>query len=394
MTYRHFTILTLSVGFGLFVLKIGLLFSVDPLQLFHKPWLRDTYFISETRFSAAGIINNSGFDSVILGTSMAANFSPQEASDVFGDNFVNISINGSSLYSRSLVLNHAINQKPIKNVILSLDGFAELGHYHSFFPLENWIYLYNDNHFDDIKVYVNNKYLKYTLCKNTILSIDTQTCKQTKSLENLKEVRTKHSYNMLFGGIENWFKTQNDWRTKNALNEIVMSAQCIKADCENTSSYIFKLINNFSHAAVSYDEYVFQIANENPNISFYQFFPPYSRLRYGIWRQEDSELFDLYLATIRHVVQKSAQLANLHVYGFDHLQFPNDLANYRDTGHYHHRFNTLMLAWMEEGRFELTENNVEDYIFVITTLAEEYDVVSIGEAIGGYLNSGLTNSKL
>src|SRR3989339_1968081 len=102
-----------------FILFSALLFSIalltnyliDPYRIFHKPWVRENYYVPEMRIQASGIINTEKFDSIVLGTSMADNFSPAEASKVFGQKFTNISLNGSSLAERSLVLNYALEKK-------------------------------------------------------------------------------------------------------------------------------------------------------------------------------------------------------------------------------------------------------------------------------------------
>ena len=61
------------------------------------------------------------FDSVVLGSSMAENFSAKEASELLGGTFVNISMAGSLLSERNIVLKHLFNKKVVSNVIISLD---------------------------------------------------------------------------------------------------------------------------------------------------------------------------------------------------------------------------------------------------------------------------------
>ena len=90
-------------------------------MLFHKPWIHEKYYFKDMRRQAAGIINTHEFDSIILGTSMAQNFSSEEASTEFDANFVNLSIGGGYFSEREILLKYALDKKDIKNVIISLE---------------------------------------------------------------------------------------------------------------------------------------------------------------------------------------------------------------------------------------------------------------------------------
>jgi len=83
-------------------------FIFDPWQLFHKPWFRSTVFIENSRFQDAGIINSYDFDSIILGTSIAQNFSINEASRLFASRFVNLSIEAGLFSERAIILQRVL----------------------------------------------------------------------------------------------------------------------------------------------------------------------------------------------------------------------------------------------------------------------------------------------
>ena len=197
---RRYTITVLLAAFLLLACQWAALVVVDPLRLFHKPWVRDDYFISELRFQAAGIIRNAEFDSIILGTSMAANFSPREASQLWDEQFVNISPDGSWLSERSIILNFALANKRLKNIIISLDGSHEYGKFHPSFPITNYDYLYNESRMDDLKAYLNLKYAQYLLCRNIMISSDAL-CKKAKSLETVTEWSSSNTNSKRFGGL-------------------------------------------------------------------------------------------------------------------------------------------------------------------------------------------------
>jgi len=85
---------------SLILFAIGFLiisWIVFPYRIFHKSFFRDNDYVKDLRIQAKGIIKTEDFDSIILGTSMAENFSPEEASRIFGGKFVNISIYSGSM---------------------------------------------------------------------------------------------------------------------------------------------------------------------------------------------------------------------------------------------------------------------------------------------------------
>ena len=75
----------------------------------------------------------------------------------------------------------------------------------------------------------------------------------------------------------------------------------------------------------------------------------------------------------------------MNVYGFDHLEFVSHIKNYKDTGHYHPKFNMMILSWMQEKKYQLSLNNLDTYIETITDQSQRYDVVSIGDKIKKHL---------
>ena len=140
---------------------VGAGIIIDPYRIFHPPWVRDDYFLPNTRIQASGVINHVEFDSIILGTSMAANFSPDEASKLFKEEFVNISLDGSSQSERAIVLEYALKKRKISKVIYSLDGFGKAPIDSR--PIAPYTHLYDDSLINDIHIYsydVSN--LKYS----------------------------------------------------------------------------------------------------------------------------------------------------------------------------------------------------------------------------------------
>jgi hypothetical protein len=136
-----------------------------------------------------------------------------------------------------------------------------------------------------------------------------------------------------------------------------------------------------------FNVYLLSHIAKHPEVEFYLFFPPYSRLNYAITRQSAPQDFEIYLETIKFVVRDSKQYNNVKIFGFEPNQFPDDIANYKDTKHYHPRFNSKMLAWMKSGDYQITTTNLDAYIKTISELAQKYDLNKIKSTIDAHLKA-------
>ncbi len=357
----------------------GAMIYLDPLQLFHKTSFSNNLIYRDTLKHNAGIINNYYFDSIILGTSSLDNTSSKEASRLLASNFVNLSINGANLADRAYTLEHALNKKNIKNIIFSLDLFNKVGEYRAT-PTDSYSFLYNDNPYDDIKAYFNLKYLLVAGCR--INTNYFEFCSNKfKNIENLNEWFSRKETSERFGGLNNWIKAANKNQSKDALKQIIKKSQCIKnGNCIENTVDINSLFA-YIYANESFDSYVFKYAQLNPKTNFHLVFPPYSRLKYAMWKQANTGEFDRYISAIKYIVKKSQLLGNISVYGFDHLLFVDNISNYVDTVHYHPKINSMMLRSIRDKKNILTVQTVDIYIETIKTQAQIYNINNISDKI-------------
>ena len=91
-------------------------------------------------------------------------------------------------------------------------------------------------------------------------------------------------------------------------------------------------------------------------------------MRYAIWKQSDPNAFQIYIETLRMVVNETSKYSNVFIYGFDDQSFLDDLANYKDTSHYSPEYNSRILTWIKNGEHLLNTENLENYISAITSL--------------------------
>ncbi len=375
----RYTLLVLFFVFVPFSTCLVALCIADPLSIFHKPWTGDEYYIGGLRTQAAGIIRQKEFDSIILGSSMAANFSIKEASNIWDAHFVNLSAQGSWFPGRSHILKYALKKKNLKNIIISLDGYAKVGEVNPVMAVENYSYLYNGNPFDDIRVYLGPKYRKYIYCRSQMIP-ESFRCQSVKDLEHIAEWPSMEEELKKFGGVDNWLGQENVALIRKTLFKITQDIYEIRS---GTFSEINQkeLRKRKREDRDSFDRYIFRYLQENPDTNFFLFFPPYSRMRFALWKQSNGLDFELYLERIRYAVQKVEGTPNGFVFGFGHLDFLDDLKNYKDTSHYHPHYNSEMLKWMYDRQHILTKKNVVSYLQTISHRAKHYNLAPIAEKI-------------
>ncbi|MBA3580914.1 MAG: hypothetical protein H0W44_00515 [Gammaproteobacteria bacterium] len=376
----------------LYSVKHLMFYIVDPLQIFHPPWVRGEYFIRDLRVQAAGIIRHAEFDSIIIGTSHAANFYPKDAEKLWGGRFVNLAADASFLSERALILDFLFKHKKINNVIISMDGYAKIDEYSASYPVGSYRYLYNDYAFDDIKVYGGNKYLSYLTCDSKVFPSlkEHDVCLQLKPLDTLAEWASDKSHSERFGGINNWFSAKNNWQIQEAFKTIVENADRVQTSGVPQINET-ELARQELEDQACFDQYVMRFIKEHPGVQFYLYYPPYSRLNYAMWAQTNPTYYARYLAQLRYAVKKTSGHKNVSVYGFDELDFLDDIANYKDTIHYRPQLNVAMLEWMHGYKHRLNDRNIDDYIKYINYKAKAYNFIFIGNEIKTYLNR--TNEK-
>lgn len=360
---------------------ISIFYYYDPIQIFHKSFItKDLHLHSNMRQQAAGIINNYEFDSIIIGTSMLENTSSIEASEVLGGNFINISLSGSNFYERNIILSYALKKKEINKVIYSLDAFGYFdqtkGDISSLFQTFN--FLYDNNPFNDFKVYWNNKFIHCILT----FSENDECIGNKTTLEYPNAWFNSEFYSQKFGGIDNWFKLENNEQIKDSFSEIVSTSNKIKkGEVESLNGIEEKIIK----AKENINEYLLKNVSNFPNTRFIMIFPPYSRMQYAIWKQQDLPNYEIHKAIIEYITYKSNEYKNLEIYGFEDNDFLDDISNYKDLGHYHQSINSIILNNIRNKIGLLTKNNVNSYIKISEEKAENYNIFEIADKISKYL---------
>ncbi len=374
--------LFLSLVLASIILLLSALYIYDPLQIFHKPWGRETTFHKNMRHQAAGIINNYEFDSIILGTSMLENTSANEASEIFGGTFANISMSASDFYERKIILEYLFEKKNINTIIYSLDSdkYIYQNKGNRKYPITTYSYLYDNNPFNDINVYMNNKFIN---CIRK-LSASKECIGDRIGLDRPGAWFRSKWHSARYGGLEKWFAAKNNSQIKAAFRTIIAKANKIKQHETISLKGIEKKIEK---AKAYVDETVLSMVKKHPKTQFLMVFPPYSRMYYAMWAQYDLPAYETHKTIVKYLAMESDKYPNMKVFAYGNQPFVDEIKNYKDPKHYHVSINAWMLNAIKQNIGLINSENIDKYIETVTKKNKKYDLIKLGKQIDHYLKN-------
>ncbi|TKX32175.1 hypothetical protein CQA69_00770 [Campylobacter estrildidarum] len=334
-------------------------------MLYHKPYFREKTYLNNIRLSAKGIIDNENFDSVIIGTSMTENTSAKEADEKLGNKWINLSVWGSYLNERAIILNYLFQKKDIHQIIYTIDAFTLNDPSLKMFnhpPIDSFDFLYNNNIYNDFKVYLNKKFI---LC--ALRFSKKEECVGDVNLDKL--LNWEQESKELFGGFHNWMKYK-DKKEKEKLKNMILNAQNFlpqtNIDIEKNKQYI--------------KTYLLGIIRAHPKTQFYLIIPTYSRLLYRVlyldeeYYNKDSILFSKYQAVLKWLILETQNYPNVKIFGFDDLDYADNISNYKDPAHYNSIMNSMQLDAIKEQTHILTPQNMDNYFKTMEEKIKNYDL--------------------
>ncbi|EGH4468707.1 hypothetical protein [Campylobacter lari] len=364
-SYKKFVIYSLLIPLPFMLFLGSLLYVYDPLQLYHEPWFRKKTYYNDVIISARGIIDHSNFDSLIIGSSMLQNTSSAEASSKLGGQFINLSIGGSTFNQRKIILDYALKKRDIKHLIISLDEFAIMNIKNH--DTRNFDFLYDDNYYNDLKFYLNKKFiscaLKFSSSKKCVGS-DTE-------LENLPKWIKSPIAQKQFGGIKNWIKNMEEGVRK----DIVSIVDLYEGRYKHRVSY-----DNFDDLKQHVQLYLISYIEKYPNIKFSLILPTYSRI-YHRMIQAENQYYNKWSKLIKHIVLQIRPYENAKIYGFDDLDYADDIANYKDLNHYNIDMNSIQLNAIKNQTHIVNYQNIDKYLKTIEDKIEILDLKPLYDQI-------------
>jgi len=378
--FKHYFVTFFITSFVLIAGHLSSLVFIDPLNISSIELSKNEFFIKEMRFQSAAIINKFEFDSAIVGTSMAENFNANEANDKLGGIFQNLSLAGSLLKERNILLSYFLSQKNVKSIIISIDGASDIQR-NMGIPIDTWSFLYNKNHLDDFSLYLNRKYSPYISChsifKSPISNFVFGDCpidRTRKEIENLTEWQSNPDYNSRFGGLEKWLENRENRQVSKSIESINKASDFIQQndfhdDIESEKYY----------DSAQFSKNIKPLIKKHPKTKFILFFPPYSIFRYAIDAQTNSSRFFQYKNLVESVILETEMHSNAEVYWFGDKDFISDLANYKDLTHYKSFYNSVFLDHFQHKTSIIDVNNYKELLSDLESRANAVDLIDFAK---------------
>ena len=122
------------------------------------------------------------------------------------------------------------------------------------------------------------------------------------------------------------------------------------------------------------EQNVVSTIRDNPDITFYIFLPPYSICWWDSLNQNGTGILQRRIWMEEYVIQKLLDYDNVRLFSFsNNFELVCDLNYYIDDVHYTDKASSKILAWMKEGKFEVTKSNYMNYIEEITDFYLNFD---------------------
>ncbi|WP_086242740.1 hypothetical protein [Campylobacter devanensis] len=367
---KKFIIATIITPIALGAILLSLIYIYDPFQIFHKPYFREATFFADMRKQALGIIKHYKFDSYIIGTSMLENTDSKEATSKLNSDgrWINISLSGSTFNQRAMVLDYIFQNQNPKHIIYSLDGYYMVNMVNR---LSNstldWDFLYDNNPYNDIKLYRNSKFM---IC--ALKFSDDKGCVGT--IDDIYQITNWYKeYKELFGGFDNWIKNKDNDVIKQPLIDI-KNGNIKNIDNQDIIGDIDILAQqDYLH------KYLIRFFRDYPDTKFSIIIPTYSRLFYRMQNikgaySDNSKYFYTWEKSLRYFIAQSSSYKNVKVYGFDDLDYADDIANYKDLPHYNKDLNSIQLDAIKNQTNILTPQNIDKYLATMEQKIKSYDI--------------------
>ena len=329
----------LLAGVTLLLLLCGsIVYTVDPFCYYRMPNKWQPVFFSE-RSQAAGLARNAEADTVLIGSSMSANYRVSKIEETLGGKAVRLTLPDGYLSEFDAALNTAMAHNDVERVIFVMDAnilLRDESRKTAAMPM----HLYNENPLDDVKYLLNKDVLYY--CGFVLMSNK-------------------------WGGItpvDEAFTWDGDiwWNHMTALDNYTRPepvTETVPADAwfENVDANL-SVVETW--------------LKENPGTEFTIFFPPYSILYWdktGRLGQTDAVF-----AMLERAVDTLLAYDNVKLYAF--LMEPDiveNLDNYCDYIHHSGNVCQDVLSRISTGENRLTEENAQQIFSTWREHVENYD---------------------
>ncbi len=313
----------LFITIGLLLLYANIIYFVDPLQQYRLATFFKAVYINEI-YQNPGLAKHYNYNAVIIGSSMTENFRPSYIRKKLGWQALKLSISGSNSFEEKIMLETAIKTGRVKNVIYGLD-FFRLAEKNAREGFPDYLYLHQSI-MDKLKYLFNIGNIDFIL-------------------------------KTMIGNLGLAYKDNMDLDSVYTFNDkLAYSAENVILSFNNKLKQGEKLHFSLAEMKLNFNANILSVFKNNPNITFYLFFPPYSVYMYKLYEHE-GKLFN-FLEMKKYVCAVTKNLSNVKLYDFqsDSMIIEN-LNNYKDIYHYSEEINNYIIDNFNKKKYVVTADN-------------------------------------
>ncbi|MGL5124787.1 MAG: hypothetical protein ACRC6U_02210 [Fusobacteriaceae bacterium] len=302
-------------------------FKIDPMRFYRNP---TTYTVEEwrddERILNAGIIKNSNFDSILIGSSMTRNFDTDKIDEIFNWKTIKLTMSAATQRDIFYTYNFVKEVNPnFKNIIMAID-IATFFENKDFQKIDFDKSFYVKNKMINLGYLLNFRTIKYSLefLKLNIL-------KSKKEIKDIYKLGYKYEYKK--DNVLNLVKTSNVNFSSNFENEVPDT----------------KILENMKD---NYNNNLKVILENSKDKTFYLFFPPYSIHYYD--NLIDARTIDEYYNFKNFLVKELSKYENVKVYDFQDIDsIVSNFDNYGDLMHFSPKISQEILEYMYKDKYIL-----------------------------------------
>ena len=341
--YRRFAVgLLVALGI-LFLLCAAVVIRIDPFFHYRDVDPEGEVWFEE-RYQMAGLLRTQDYETVLMGTSLAANYRPEWLDTAFDTSAVKVTFPNGGLHEFDVALDYAYTRQDIKRLVFGLDPNI-LARDPAAAPDELPEYLYDNNPFNDARYL----WSKSVLTRSVYVAME----KAKGNTEPLQEAFLWDSETMFFSrntAIGSYPRPEE--------SGTVAAEDAFLGYCEENLSVVESWIR------------------EHPETEFHLYLSPYSILFWDkMARQGETEAM---FTMLYYAVEKLLPYENVSVHCFlTDTDIITNLDNYTDHIHVSGEITEFMVGAMAEGTYVLTEENYRTQLEALHDFVVNYDYESI-----------------
>ncbi len=331
----------LAVFVCILFIVAALVIYVDPFFQYHKPLADFPYLVDNQLSQNPGMAKNMSYDSVILGSSMTVNFNTNWFEELMGLDTVKLNYSGAYPKDQANIMERIFSSdNQVKAVFLGVDVMTYTGGVdETKYPIPE--YLYDDCMWNDAE-YLWNK----DVLLNYIL----------RPLADPEKTDLATVY-------QSWW-TDEYYNIQWVMHNYEPPAKVE----EETPADAYK-----EGVRANLEMNIIPFIEQNPDTTFYLFFPPYSILYWNDVIQENH--LEATLEEYLFIVQETIGYDNVRVFFFPNQEWiVTDLNNYADYTHYHRDINRYMTECFADGTCEIkNRSQMEEALGEVRAMIDRFD---------------------